>query len=65
MSDITFTDWRKSRFSFSNGACVEVGAAPGAVGVRDTEDREGPALLFAAASWRDFAAALKAGTLDP
>ena len=65
MSDITFTDWRKSRFSFSNGACVEVGAAPGAVGVRDTEDREGPALLFAASAWRKFTSAVRAGTIEP
>lgn len=27
MDDITFTDWRKSSLSFSNGNCVEVGTA--------------------------------------
>jgi len=66
MSDAILTDWRKSSFSFSNGNCAEVGTAPGVVGVRDTRDRgAGPVLLFAADSWRAFATALKAGTLDP
>ena len=61
-----FTDWRKSRFSFSNGGCVEVGSGSGAVGVRDTkQDGAAPVLRFTAASWRKFTAALKAGTMAP
>lgn len=37
-----FTAWRKSTYSDSGSKvnCVEVGLAPGRVGVRDTKDRE-------------------------
>lgn len=30
-----FINWRKSSYSNNGGACVEVAAAPGVVGVRD------------------------------
>lgn len=60
MSDAMFTDWRKSSFSFSNGGCVEVGSAPGAVGVRDTkQDGTGPVLRYRPADWTAFLAAVK------
>ena len=62
------TTWTKSSLSFSNGNCVEVGCAPGMVGVRDTKDRGGPVLTFAAKDWERFVAGLKAdgrGTLGP
>jgi hypothetical protein len=57
-------DWRKSSFSFSNGNCTEVATFDGFVGIRDSKDPEGPALFFAADAWREFAASLKAGTLE-
>jgi len=48
--------WRKSSYSGNGGGeCVEVGASPGAVVVRDTADRTGPVLRFAPAVWRRFA----------
>ncbi|EOD68386.1 DUF397 domain-containing protein [Amycolatopsis vancoresmycina] len=38
MSPRTLTGWRKSSHShFEENACVEVGTAPGLVGVRDTK----------------------------
>jgi hypothetical protein len=55
----TDMSWRKS--SFSNGganACVEV-AAPGAVLVRDTTDRDGGTLAFSARAWAAFAATIR------
>jgi hypothetical protein len=46
--------WRKSSYSDSTGgSCVEV-SAPGAILVRDTTDRTGPALAFRAKTWQDF-----------
>lgn len=51
-------NWRKSRFS-SDVNCVEAGNGGGAVLVRDTADRTGPALAFGAQAWAAFTAALK------
>ena len=51
--------WRKSRYSGSNGSCVETASGEGVVLVRDTTNRDGGALTFTAAAWRTFAAQLK------
>lgn len=52
-------DWRKSSFSSNGGAaCVEVASANG-VAVRDTTNRDGGTLNFAAAAWRSFLAGIK------
>jgi len=49
-------NWRKSSYSSGSGAeCVEVGQSPGVVAVRDSQDRDGPALAFTADAWRRFA----------
>ena len=50
--------WRKSSYSGGNGGeCVEVGAQAqaGRVLVRDTRDRQGPALQFPPGAWQRFA----------
>jgi len=53
--DLSRTTWRKASYSSSNGgACVEVGAAPGTVAVRDSKDPHGPALAFSRAGWQAF-----------
>ncbi|NBE81617.1 DUF397 domain-containing protein [Micromonospora rubida] len=52
--------WFKSSRSSDNAACVEVRFVGGAVGVRDTKDRSGPALAFDGRSWVGFIAGLKA-----
>lgn len=47
--------WRKS--SYSGGAqqaCVEVGVAPGIVGVRDTKNREAGHLAVTRTAWAAF-----------
>ncbi|PTA43727.1 DUF397 domain-containing protein [Micromonospora sp. RP3T] len=56
--DMTGAQWRKaSRSSTNGGACVEVADnLGGVVGVRDSKDPTGPALVFPAASWRVFVA---------
>ena len=51
--------WRKSRYSGSNGSCVETASGEGVVLVRDTTNRDGRTLAFTADAWRAFAAALK------
>lgn len=56
----TDLNWRKSSYSGNGGGeCVEIGASPGAVVVRDTTDRTGPVLRFPPAAWRRFAGQVK------
>jgi len=53
--------WRKSSYSGNGGAdCVEAGAAPRAVLVRDTKDREsGTVLRITARDWTRFTASVR------
>jgi Domain of unknown function (DUF397) len=52
--------WRKSSYSGANGGqCVEAGALPGAVLVRDTTNRDGAVIELSAETWRAFAMAIK------
>ncbi|WBC13667.1 DUF397 domain-containing protein [Micromonospora sp. WMMA1998] len=59
--ELTGATWRKStRSSGNSGDCVEVADnLPGVVGVRDSKDRQGPALTFTPASWAAFVAYAK------
>lgn len=57
--------WRKSSYSGAAQDCVEVAdGLPGVVGVRDSKDPGGPALVVSPASWRAFTARVKNGKLD-
>ena len=51
-----FTAWRKSSYSTGSehSTCVEVGLAPGRVGVRDTEARDEGHIDVSRAAWRAF-----------
>jgi hypothetical protein len=64
--DLTNAEWRKSSFSGSNGGgCVEVARnLPGVVAVRDSKDRQGPALVFTPAEWRAFLDGVRAAEFD-
>ncbi|MFF2543970.1 DUF397 domain-containing protein [Kitasatospora sp. NPDC058063] len=55
--------WVTSSYSSNGGECVEVSASglPGTVPVRDSKDPEGPALVFPAAAWSSFVAAVRSG----
>jgi hypothetical protein len=53
-------NWRKASYSAGNGGgCVEAASTPGAVLIRDTQDRTGPVLRFAPGTWRRFADQVK------
>jgi hypothetical protein len=54
-TDLSLAGWRTSSYSNVGGECVEVAAADGIVGVRDTRDRAGAALTFSPAAWQQFA----------
>ena len=55
--------WRKSSYSGHESSCLEVGRAPGVVGVRDTKDRAGGILRFDRDQWATFITSLCAGNL--
>lgn len=56
--------WRTSSRSTGDQACVEVTVVPGRVGVRDSKDRSGPALLIPPSAWRAFLGDLQRGEFD-
>jgi hypothetical protein len=56
--------WRKSSHSSSNANCVEVRASADGVDVRDTKDRQGPALGFTPGEWSAFVRDVKRGEFD-
>jgi hypothetical protein len=52
--------WKKSRYSGSEGNCVEVAKlTDGGRAVRDSKNVEGPALRFGTGPWREFIAKVK------
>ncbi|WP_043265510.1 DUF397 domain-containing protein [Streptomyces sp. CT34] len=57
--------WRKSSYSNPDGAnCIEVSDnLPDVVPVRDSKNPHGPALVFPAAGWAGFVAAVKSSEL--
>ena len=56
--------WRTSTYSGNGGNCVEVAPARRVIAVRDSQDRQGPKLVFGAASWTAFTAQVKASVPD-
>ncbi|MER6825115.1 DUF397 domain-containing protein [Streptosporangium sp. NPDC000563] len=61
-SDLLGAEFRKSSYSNSGDACVEVATnLPGLVAVRDSKDPSGPALTFTPKAWRDFLAGVRDG----
>ena len=59
MTELHFTNWRKSTRSSVGGNCVEVAhATTGEIGVRDSKDQHGPVLAFSRDVWGAFVAAV-------
>jgi Domain of unknown function (DUF397) len=52
-------NWRVSRYSGTNGNCVEVADESGMVQVRDTKNREAGSVAFTADAWAKFTASLQ------
>jgi hypothetical protein len=63
--DLTRAKWFKSTRSGAAGHCVEAAFLEyGAVGVRDSKDPTGPALVFTADEWSAFVGGAKDGEFD-
>ena len=58
-ADLSRAAWRTSSYSNNGGNCVEIAAAAGVIGVRDTKHRQGEALTFSPQAWERFARSLK------
>jgi hypothetical protein len=57
--------WVKSSLSFSNSNCVEVASLPDdSVGVRHSQNPEGPVLRFTRDEWQAFLGGVRAGEFD-
>jgi hypothetical protein len=58
--------WKKGSRSNGSGGnnCVEVAFLDDAVAVRDSKDRQGPALMFTEAEWTAFVGSAKDGEFD-
>ncbi|MBF6332914.1 DUF397 domain-containing protein [Nocardia transvalensis] len=63
--DLSGTRWFKSSRSKDTKACVEVAhLGGGMVGIRDSKNPDGPALVFSSVEWDAFTAGVKDGAFD-
>ncbi|MEU8121083.1 DUF397 domain-containing protein [Spirillospora sp. NPDC049024] len=61
----TQTTWRKSSYSGGEGGqCVELAAVDGSVGIRDSRNVSGPALMVGRDALKGLVGRIKAGDLD-
>lgn len=57
--------WFKSSYSDSQGgSCVEIADLAHQVGIRDSKDKAGPALVLPSAAWAAFLTEVRSGRLD-
>ncbi|BDT96212.1 MULTISPECIES: DUF397 domain-containing protein [Nocardia] len=64
--DLSGAKWFKSVHSGEADQCVEIAwLGAGHVGVRDSKNPAGPALIFTPGQWSSFTACITAGAFDP
>lgn len=64
-TDLSGVNWFKSSHSSGQTSCVETAWLEGGrVGVRDSKDPTGPALIFTAGEWDAFTAGLTDGEFN-
>ncbi|MFF3159096.1 DUF397 domain-containing protein [Streptomyces sp. NPDC057910] len=57
--------WFKSSYSNdSGGNCIEIADLTGRVGIRDSKDKTGPALVVPAAAWSSFVGLARSGSTE-
>jgi hypothetical protein len=59
--DLAGAVWRKSSYSQSDGACVEVALTPPMAGIRDSKDPGGGVLVTSLPAWEAFRGFSKSG----
>ncbi|MQY23461.1 DUF397 domain-containing protein [Nocardia macrotermitis] len=65
MTDLSHAQWFKSSLSTAKEACVEVAwLTAGQVGVRDSKNPDGPALVFDTEQWTAFTTGIRSGEFD-
>ncbi|MBF6236801.1 DUF397 domain-containing protein [Nocardia otitidiscaviarum] len=63
--DLSDARWFKSSYSGGSQDCVEIAhLAAGVVGVRDSKNPTGPALVFTLGEWDAFTAGIVGGEFD-
>jgi hypothetical protein len=62
MQNVNFDDAQFQKSPFSGGAsgCIEVAVKDGAVGIRDSKNRNGAVLVFNREEWSAFVAGVRA-----
>lgn len=64
-ADLTEVAWRKSRYSNSQGNCVELAELPdGGIAVRNSRFPDGPALIYTRDEIRALVLGVKDGEFD-
>ncbi|MFC9894294.1 DUF397 domain-containing protein [Nocardia sp. NPDC127579] len=64
-SELSAAQWFKSRRSGASKDCVEVAfLETGRVGVRDSKNPSGPALVFTPGQWTAFTASVGSGAFE-
>jgi len=64
-ADLTQVAWRKSRYSNSQGNCVELAKLPdGGIAVRNSRFPDGPALIYTRDEIRALVLGVKDGEFD-
>ncbi|MFF0458174.1 DUF397 domain-containing protein [Nocardia africana] len=63
-NDLSTAKWFKSSRSTSTKDCVEVAFLDSGVGVRDSKNPTGPALIFTPTEWSTFTSGLQCGDFD-